>query len=967
MHLRKLTLPFGYCFVWPLISIGLFQPLSGQAEFNFSENVSYHLSLNEPIEESNSPSITVLGEAPVEIKWFFGEPDLNYQHGDPIPEESILLREEIRTEPSFKEEWQTYFTFDLSGVVLETFDTLWVAVHATNGSSIQVLQSQLGNSGSGGTSGSGGSSSIPSGLSWGRTSEGGYLRGTDFREGRFVPFLDFSGGGDAEVVFYTGEPGDTSNLHHVCREILRAPGSYSQTAFFREHTQTDTVQIWARVTIGDQSADSPPLVLKTVEPEEVSFVDWTSSYAEFDAGAEFRVKPSFNVPVRGAMNAEIYWGESGDTSELFGTVTPEDVPVIKLVVPPEPRYFWIRLRYGDLVLDSPTAAVIPLEESVPVVIDQPDNFIRQNAYGSIPGYPIGVVGGNINILWYAGEPGDFSKPITAKFSPNSFGNVRRMDITIPPDADQFYALIWNDQGTTVSRAVQILDESTVQPIFTTVPFRVRLTEADYLQAIGEGPEFALFAVSTSYYRHEIDLMRKSGETFVLEMEGRTGWSHSLQRRYFDYYKSKDDYFALKAPFLPSGTYRYRVNHGGSQLYSPPFELINELKGDAPVNTPPAVYPLVPAGLYSNGGGFKAILHATRFLDDRTFKVYAGKVGDRSRTIDFQTSYPTGLAELYPDFNYGVREFSIEWIADGSGLYWFEGSTLEGETVRSVLRYPDAFGADFGDFENILVPPGANQVPIPELNSLPDVADWRFGGEGLSGSSINLPFGIDSFLRQKPEITLWSKDNLLVDDLSISVDPTVPPQNLHHSTQVAVLPDGRILWVGPVNGDLSGMRVEVSTDGDVWEEVIDTSVKAESGVVIPEGSAWLKTVLSLDDRSTEDVFEINSIDEDFLPNTEALKSERDNIITERMGSFLNLSTYPLVRHAELGWMVVHPYESGLLFFGETVPGKGDWNWTHPEIFPSILNLRTGEWKHYWINGYGWIYDYNSEIWSNLNPS
>ncbi|MEX0323767.1 MAG: hypothetical protein AB3N63_16515 [Puniceicoccaceae bacterium] len=933
-----------------------------------------------PIE---APGVSIVADGSVEVNWYYGEPPVEFNHGDPVPDGNVLLRSETLDEPTIVEEDRKFYDFDLVGIVLEGIHPIWVSVKTPDHEATFELRSTVSEGEApprqtGPVIEKGWAEDWPvdrSGeetkpdhyIEWNKIAPG-YIRGTDFSDGYYHPYLNVRAPGDWKISFYRGEVGDTSDLIYSAEDGLWSPmgGSY---VFFNNYIQEDTVQVWARVESDDDFImDSSPVMLRTIEPEEIELSFWPDAVKDADAGSQVILRPEFSNYVSGAMLAKLYWGETGDTSDLILSIDAFSVPELKVTVPEEPRNVWARIQYGNLVIDTPPTLISPLPLTAPKIVDQPSDIFRGLQFrGTMSiGQPIGAIGGNLNFLWYEGEIGDLSTMLPAKFSPITKGNIRYMDVEIPDDAEHVYILVWNELGTIASRKIAIRQTIFNDLILSNYPIITRLTQKDLYQRETAGGYFDFFWaqgwVMDAYSR----LMKKvDGEFVDVNTSYGLGGGGPGRASYLIFYGN--DSHSTLAVSLPSGTYKYRFFFDEDYMDSHPFTFINEVLDGTTLEVPAAAYPVVPAGQFTNGGVFTATIRVTQFIEWESQRVYAGAIGDRSNPVEFESSHSRRYHDIYTGEDFGDYQFSIEWPATGDAMYWFEAKTHAGKVVRTVLRYPDQ-GNDSsennGHVTNILIPPGSDVIPIPNLETLPNVTDWRIGDGDETGTKISLPFQLSDMTRPGYGLTLWDENGEPIELMDIHVGGDIPPQILQTSDKVAVVPGGRVIWTSYVNGDVTLTEAFAATDEDDWQLVKTSPMKFTDGFVVPDDATQFKTVYHMDTLSSEASYGISRIPEEFIINAEVASTWQDTFITERMGTFLEASQYPFLRHAELGWMLVHPYEGGLVFLGDTSPNATDWNWTHPEYFPAIYNFRTQSWKYYWINGYGWFYDYASGNWESV---
>jgi hypothetical protein len=922
-----------------------------------------------PIVADNSFGFWVYGaEGTVDAMWFHGPVDANYKHGDPVPAGNALLGRVTLTEPSFWEEDTAYYVAKLGDTQLTEIQPVWVSVESSLGTTVYeypvtvYVGPKLG--------------WWPTfDVDWGQDLEYprppefylywnkvffGYIRGTDFSDGFSFPYFQVRFPTPWTMSFYNGEVGDTSKLLYAI-DSAHPDHIGMGNVFFKQYVQGDSMSIWARIESGDMVLDSKAAYFETIEPEDVDLVFWPESIKSSDAGSEYVIQPEFNQRIFGTLNATLYWGESGDTSNSFFSIGGQDIPVLKITVPSESKQLWGRLQYGDLTIDTPTTTISPLPNTMPVIIDEPDDIALWNPAQEMTLHArrVTAVGGNLKFDWYAGESGDTSTPMPSRLSPLWEGNTRAMDVDKPEGATSYWVRVSNALGSVDSRTVRINDATQELVRFYNVPFRVRLRQK-HLEWIALNPNSwrELWAYKSGY--NSVFLMQETGygqwrSIFLGNMGISGNRAPSLGFGQND----------LKAAFnsLPSGRYKYRIYNGPQMVDSEEFTLVNEYLDGEVLETMPAAYPISTANEYTNGGLFEATIYCSHGMDTDTFRIYAGPIGDRSHAVefsDYHTSvfqYGHGIGE--PEDHY---EFTFEWTATGHDLYWFEGATTNGDMVRSVLRYPDDIGANP---TSILLPPGADIIPIPNLGTLPDVSNWKLGDHDNDGTDIQLPLKISAFTGAEIDLTFWNGDAEAVDSLNLEVDRGIGPLVLQESEYAAVTPQGRVVWTADVIGDLSKTEAYISADGISWQLIQEDAFEVNQGFMVPAGASHLRTIYWRDEMSSEAVYQLSWIDQSFLDFVEATKTVENTLVTERMGTFVDISGYPEIRHAELGWMWVHPLEEGLCFLGQTAPGRTDWNWTHPDVFPAIYNFGTQTWLYYWINGYGWFWDYSAQDWHSRN--
>ena len=79
----------------------------------------------------------------------------------------------------------------------------------------------------------------------------------------------------------------------------------------------------------------------------------------------------------------------------------------------------------------------------------------------------------------------------------------------------------------------------------------------------------------------------------------------------------------------------------------------------------------------------------------------------------------------------------------------------------------------------------------------------------------------------------------------------------------------------------------------------------------------------------------------------------------MGFFYDL-LHPWVYHAEHGWVVSMPDESGTFYWDPAL----DWLWTQSEVYPFVYSFERGQWMYYVPGGNvekRWFLEMDSGAW------
>ncbi|MEX0322601.1 MAG: hypothetical protein AB3N63_10615 [Puniceicoccaceae bacterium] len=935
--------------------------LADTSSWLFPDNPGGYVYTWTPLNESTAHGVTVRNAVgTVDVIWFQGPYDSEYVHGNPAPAGNRLLKQEILNEPSNAYDGYTFWESNIYGIQLANMDPVWFSVDCSLGTANHRFTTPIY---AGPQMGWwplykvdwGTDIEIPQPpeqfVEWNRVASG-YIRGRDFSQEISIPYLSVKLPVPLTVSFYQGEAGDTSNLLFSVEEQSGNPFNGVVTTDFDNYVQEDTISVWARIENSETTMDTEAVELKTVEPEEVELVFWPEKLTAADPGVEIVLRPEFSPVFSGTTGVTLYWGESGDTSDPFFTLAPGGLPVLRLTVPSEERMFWGRFQIGNDYLDTPTSVVSPLPISQPAILDEPDDIAIWNPSnaGRLIGRKIGAVGGNLQFEWFAGESGNTSTPLTHTFSPLWEGNTRYMDVDKPAGVTSVWVRASNSMGSVDSRTVKVLDITQQPDRILRTPIRTRLRQKDLeLIDLDPGSWRGFWGLKSGYsliyLMHEIE----GGNWETVYRENFSTSSNGITALTFSSQKLQT---AFKS--LPSGNYKYVVWFGASFSESAPIELVNEyLDGEVLVTTA-AAYPVLPAKSYTNGGIFSALVKCTRVLETGSAQVYAGAIGDRTQPVEF-TGDVVGEGSNSPEH----IDNKFEWVATGADMYWLEARTEDGELVRSILKYPsDGTAAP----SNILLPPGSDIIPIPNLESLPDVTGWKLGDVG--GTDVELPLKLNQFTRANIDLALLDENSDTVESLNLEVDNEVPPLILQNSDYAAVNPYDRVIWTADVVGDVTKTEAYTSTDKSSWQLIQEDAFEVNEGFKVPVGAKFLKTVYWRDDMHAEAVYQIEWVEKGFIDAVEATRTAENSLVTERMGTFVDISGYPEVRHSELGWMYVYPLEGGLLFLGETAPGRTDWNWTHPDIFPAIYNFGKQTWLYYWMNGYGWLWDYSAQDWHNV---
>lgn len=974
LSVKKLNLASAFGRFFLFISLLLLaQPVHALEEWEwfFPKNPSQYLYTWTPLVGNSAPDVQIRGaEGTADFLWFQGEYDPDYVHGDPTPEGNTLIKHETLPGPNRWEGENNEWSFHISSLEymqLDDIKPIWVSVECEFGTASYEFKW----------------ATIYWGpktgwwptyemdwamemefpeldryyLSWSSNSDRSYIRGTDFSEGFSAPALNYRFRSPWTLTFYVGETGDTSQLLYEIDD--RHPHNIGMgNVFFKDYVQQDPVRIWARMQNDELTLDTESILFETIEPEDIELTWWPESVKSADAGNEYVLRPEFNIAGFGIKESTLYWGETGDTTNPFLELGVESVPILKVTVPDEPRQLWGRLKTGNLEIDTPTTLISPLPKTAPVIIDEPDDIVLDwpewEQY--LIGRKVTAVGGNLTFEWFSGEAGDTSTPLNFRFSPLWDGNARFMDVTKPENSLAVWVRVSNELGSVDSRTMRVLGTFDQPVRFLRTPLRTRLRVSDMeLVEQKAGSWKGLWGKMSTY--QNVFLMR--------ELEDGT-WDSVYLDRFRMSGGDSDPYIGpsqkqLQGAFksLPTGRYRYSVWAGGERHDSEPFTLVNEFLDEKVLEPYPAVYPVLAAKDYSNGGIFSASVYCSPVIDAKSMQMYAGAIGDRSKPVEFSSNYSRVNSRSYWRNQIPAEiVLQLEWAATGDDIYWLEAKTLEGDRVRSVLKYPTDLSVAPG---NILLPPGADIIPIPNLDTLPDVSNWKLGDHDTAGTDIRLPLKITEFTGAAIDLTLWNESQEAVDSLNVEIGHSVPPPILQTSNYAVVTPGGRVLWTSDVIGDLTRTEAYIDTGDGVWQFIQEDLQEINEGFIVPPEAVRLKTVYWREDSSSEATYELSRMPQSFIDNVEATKNVENTLLTDRMGTFVDISGYPEIRHAELGWMHVHPHEGGLIFLGETAPGRTDWNWTHPDIFPAIYSFGKQTWLYYWINGYGWFWDYSIQDW------
>ncbi len=920
-----------------------------------------------PLNKRTAHGVTIReATGTVDVLWFQGSYDSGYVHGDPIPGGNRLLKHDTMSEPNQWEEDVPFYNSTLYGIQLVDTSPVWFSVDCAHGSTNRAYTIPIYHGPKTGwwplyELDYGADLPIPQPtevtyppIIWNRVAQG-YIRGRDFSKEISIPYLTVRLSVPFTVTFYEGEAGDTANLLYSVQKTSGGPVA-GVSVDFDNYVQSDSIKVWARAENADSIVDTEAVEFKTVELEEVELVNWPEKLTAADPGVEIVVRPKFNPEFLASTTGTLYWGESGDTSDPFLSMDPGGLPFMRLTVPSEEKQFWGRFLLGNEYVDTPTTVISPLPISQPAILDEPDDIIIWNPTfaGKLIANKVGAVGGNLQYEWFAGESGDVSTPLEYVFSPLWEGNTRYMDVTKPAGVTSIWARASNSMGSVDSRTVSVLDIREQPVRFFRTPIKARLRQKDLeLIDLDPGSWRGFWGLQSGYslvyLMHEFE--GGYWDTVYREIFSLSGSDMPAMSFYRDELRP-----AFKS--LPSGKYKYLIWYGSSYVESDPIELVNEYLDGEVMETAPGAFPVLPTKSFTKGGMFSASVKCTRVLDAESVQVYTGAIGDRTQPVKFTGNHSSvsGQGSNRPEY----MDYEFEWVATGADVYWMEARTTEGDLVRSILKYPSDGTIDPG---NILLPPGADIIPIPNLDSLPNVTEWKLGDEG--GTDFELPLKLTQFTGVNVDLALLDENSNTVDSLNLEVDHAVPPLILQMSDYAAVNPYGSVIWTADVVGDVTRSEFYASTDKLNWQLVQEDPFEVNEGIKVPTGTKYLKTVYWMDELSSEAIYRLEWIKQSFLDAVEATRTAENSLVTERMGTFVDISGYPEVRHSELGWMWVHPLQGGLLFIGDTAPGRTDWNWTHPDIYPAIYNFGRQTWLYYWINGYGWFWDYSSQDWYNLN--
>lgn len=912
--------------------------------------------VREPIVEdpwyySDRIEVSVTGETPVEFDWYIAPIPEGYVEGDPVPAGATLYRTDSYPEP-------TTHIIDEEGEYINTEGELfWPEVTGNGNIWVKVTTPVREETYAFTYPILGGPP--PMNTRWDSIPEALYP-GSRLANGWARPNIRFQTTTPILAYIYLGETGDTSNLIGT-RQIGGIPfNTRLETVDARgDHIFNEAEKIWVRVFNWGGSVDLPAITLNVLEPDELEVVDWISIHDYANPGTRIRLRVALNGPTSG-YRAKWYYGSPGDTGRPVTNLNPVSERDLFMEVPEQQEDLWARVTVNDHQLDSPVTTVMPLEVTAPVVMDPPnDIYTYPDSYNG-PGIDVVTmvaVGGGLTYQWYAKSPSGDLTPLSHGGVPDELANSEHLAFLTPPEGtESLHAVLQNELGSITTRDVRMLrTEDDILHVLN-YPRKVTIRENDIIQQEMGVRDIEQFWMQMSCEITRMELYRKDDDTApVLSGSGPYSFFSGAHLMWIDGAVLRTTYAQL-----PSGEYFLRAVRDDSHVDTGTITLVNEILDPPQLDTPATAFPLSVAGANTSGGIFRAKVFVSKLVRRSSMQLYAGPIGDRSMPLDFDTSH---MDEVYSasDFkDFGDYFFNISWVPNAEEVYWLEARTHADELVRTILRFPQ--GSEPTDF-NVLLPPGVDEIPIPHLTSLPDSPVWRMADDSTTTRDVLLPIQVKDMTRPQVEFSMWGRGQSAEETYSVSVDHKIPPVILSQETKVAAV-EGRVLHTSRVLGDVTRTQILARALGGEWEIITDANVKLTGGFTIPDTAEEIKTVYYRDDISSEAVYMVNRIPTEFWQLLDVVSTYQDAVATTRMGSFLSIRDYPVIEHAELGWMWTQPVDGWLLFYGNTEPGSYSWNWIHPLVFPAIYSTGSESWKYYWLNGYGWFWDYSTQDWYSV---
>ena len=894
-------------------------------------------------------TLTMIDEPSAVIDWYICAPVETYTEGDPLPNEATLLQSVEQTAVSEEEGMlviQTVLPWEGRTETGQVWAVIQTPNHLRTICYDNIIFDGL----------------PPTAAFWKYTSEVYYSGDTI----NCQPNMEVHSTTPIWIDYYSGDTGDTSVLLSTFSFV--AP-PYIRSVIYANPwvpVPSGNKQIWARVHNWAGSIDTDSMYVQAVDAEDVEIVNWRSAYNYLDPGNPIRVRLRLNGPTYG-YTVDWYYGESGDTSSPATSTFPIDKIDFYMDVPYQQAKLWGRVNVLDRIIDSPTTSINPIAPSSPEILDPPDDIVRYPADSIYPQFlpPVTfvAVGGNLGILWEVAETTGHTGLVGRTTAPTVEDNEYLDFLTIPDGVTAITLNVQNGLGSATSRNVKVLNAGPDTLRAVNYPRTVRIRELDIQMQENGGPRMSEFWMQITCHPGQFSLFREGEEAMGPVLTGPPTNGNGSGHPSMDV---MDQDLRTKLANLPTGDYVLKTTSNGFSVSSGTIHVINEILD--PVQKPdiPAAYPFLHAGRETDGGVFNARVYVADLISPETLQVYAGPIGDYSRPLKFVTDLPDAFYQGNHLLPYGPQVFSLSWIPTKDRVYWMEARTYGDKLVRALLRRPldSDKNQSESDVISILLPPGADEVPIPFLSDLPEVPAFTVSPDANFDMEIELPVRLRDMMASTTGFNLGQNAPGEIGTINVSVGADAPPLIMNPHTHASVV-DGRVLWTADVLGDVNRTTVYYAAVSGEWIFLDEVLKLMQGGFPVPDNATRIKMVFSQDSLQSEADFLLNRIPQQLWNNMDPLFTYKDTVVTRSMGTFFELTEYPNLRHAELGWIYAFPLAGGLVYLGDIHPGRTDWNWMHNASYPAIFNFKAQSWVYYWINGYGWFWDFQSADWYRVN--
>lgn len=757
------------------------------------------------------------------------------------------------------------------------------------------------------------------------------------------PVLEVRSDTTLTTTFYEGPTGDTTKpvVNLVTEGKYRSGWEGGlHTLVLENYVIMETVQIWARLVNRDFSVDVPAETFVAINPDPLSLNSYTAYVTDVSVGELIMLRAEASG---GTVKYQWYWGEKGDRSDPI--VYPPGFEfnnfIGPLQVPAEPTSFWLEISNGFETIQSETGFIIPLPLSPPAILDQP-NDVYFKPGGINPELQWSIAGGNLTTQWFEGEPGDQSRPIDSIDSIDSKRNRRTTLLPWQQPTKTVWVKASNSFGEVQSNPIRLMEAPA--SAFQVVDYPLRVYGSD-----------------TEDGARSLNQWREVYQTFFwADLAFRDGAARLL-------FQNGDQWETVSLSSLQEGRYKVAFTRDALATETGPIHYIPTEAPDRPAHASL----VVPADSGSMGGLKTALIAVNQPYDPASQQVYAGRLGQRGHPVDFwigedfQARPGTGLR--------APEVFRISWEADAAGEWWYEVATGEGAVLMTPLtlmstRSIDAIdaGLESPGGRVIKLPSGISHIPLPAGVANFQSIRWRTGESADNTVPVQLPVNLEDF--SASSLKLWGADQdgaLLPGSLLLEIDPGVPPLLSSGQKALAVLPGGRAVFAGAIEGDVNCTVIrEQAVPGGDWQESMILPGAVNSGFHISEDATAVQIEYQSHLAQSVRELPVVRIPQALLDFWEAERVYGDALYSRTRGTLHSLSTYPWILHPEMGWMFVSPYENALVFYANTAAGKFRWNLTTPAAYPYFLVTQSGEWLYMMPNTFGWFFRISDGAWIGL---